>query len=96
MPEGTAIRILGRKRLRDGVTRLDQGFEHPFSDLEVGDNAVFHGTHSVDFARGFAQHGFGFMADSQHFVGDGVDSDDRGFGQDDAFASHKDEGIGGS
>ena len=48
-------------------------------NFEVSNDSVLHGTHSMDFAGCFAEHGLGLLSDGQHLIGIGVDCDNGRF-----------------
>ena len=96
IPEGTAIEDFGAEKAAGRGDSLDEGFEHPLGDFKVGDHAIFHRAHGMDFAGGFTKHRFGFMADSENFVCQRIDGDDRGLCQNDPFAPDEDQCVGGT
>ena len=70
--------------------------EHLLGDLEVGDDAVLHGTDGHDVAGGAAQHLLGVLAHRLDLSRDLVDGHDGRLGDDDALALRVDEGVGGT
>lgn len=78
---------------------LDEIAEHFLGDVEVGDDAVFHGADSNNAARGAAEHLLGLLADGEnlplpHAVL--LHRHHGRFADDDALAFQVNEGIGGS
>jgi hypothetical protein len=61
------------------VRLLNEVIQHALGDLEVGDDAVFHGLDGDDVAGSAAQHLLGFLAHGFHFAGVFVERDDGGF-----------------
>ena len=78
------------------VGLLDEVGEHLLGDLEIGDDAVFHGLDGHHVAGGAAEHVFGFAADGHDFAAGLVDGHDGGLVDDDALALGEDESVGGA
>lgn len=74
----------------------DEVVEHHLDRVEVGDDAVLQGADRDDALRRLADHRLGFGAHAEGPPGAGVDGDDAGLGDDDAFAADVDQGVGGA
>ena len=72
----------------------DEVVEHHLDRVEVGDDAVLERAHRDDAFGRLADHRLAFDADRERALGFGVDRDNGGFGDDDAFPAHVDEGVG--
>src|SRR6266487_4914424 len=73
---------------------LDEVTEHGFGDLEVGDDAVFHGPNGHDVAGSAAQHALGFFPDSQNVGGARLNRHDRWFAKNNAPITYVHEAVG--
>ena len=71
----------------------DEVAEHPFRDLEVGDDAVAQGADGDDVGGGPADHALRLLADGENALGGAVDGDDRGLDDDDAPPPDHDERV---
>jgi hypothetical protein len=78
------------------VDLLDEVAEHRFGNLEIRDDAVFHGPNGHDISRRPSQHPFGFFADGQDGSGACLDRNDRWFTQNNSSISYINERIGGT
>jgi hypothetical protein len=73
---------------------LNKMTQHRFSNLEISDDAVFHGPNGHDISRGASQHAFGFFAYRQDVGGTGLNGYHGGFSQDYPSIPYVNEGIG--
>ena len=78
------------------VRLLNKVIQHALGDLEIGDDAVFHGFDGYDVAGRAAKHFLGFFADRFNFTGVLVDGDDGRLVDDDAFALRENQRIRGA
>ena len=69
------------------VRLLDEVVQHLLGDLEVGDDAVFHGLDGHDVARRASEHFLGLFAHGFNFAGVLVDGHDRRLVYDNALAA---------
>src|SRR5215208_4211740 len=67
---------------------LDKMTEHRLSNLEICDNAVFHGPDGHNIAGGAAQHPLGLFADGQNVGGARLNGDHGGFPQYNSLVSY--------
>jgi len=72
---------------------LDEISQHFFRDGEVGNDAVLHGSYRHNIARRPAKHILGLLTDGLNLICNLVDSDDRGFIDDDAATFGIDQSI---
>ncbi len=67
--------------------------QHRLGHFEVCDHAVFQRSHGHDVGRRPAEHPFRFIADREHFVGAGLDGDNRRFAQDNPLVFNVDQRV---
>ena len=73
---------------------LDKIAEHGLGDIEIGNDAVFHGADGFDVGRGAGKHGLGFAADGEDVFGAGLDGDHGGLAHDNTAVFQKNQRIG--
>ena len=80
----------------DGFGFFDESSDHFFGNIEVGDDAVFHGADGDDIARRTADHCVGFVTDGHDGLRVLIDGNDRWLPDDDTFALNIDDCICGT
>jgi hypothetical protein len=71
----------------------DEVPQHRFRHFEVRNDAIFKRTHCNDVCRCATEHTLGFVTDSQHSVGAGLDGDDRWFAQNDPLILYVNKSV---
>jgi hypothetical protein len=74
----------------------DEGANHMFRHVEVGNDPILQGADGHDAAWGPSQHLLGLLAHLQHLIRAFLDGDNRWLAQDDSLALDIDQGVGGS
>ena len=78
------------------VHLLHEVLDHLLGDVEVADDAVPQRADRDDAGGRAADHALGLGAHLEHLAGAGIDGDHGGLADDDAPATHVDEGVGGT
>ena len=91
---GDADHQAGRHDAAPVIALLNEGLDHLFGGVEIGDHAIAQGPHRADVAGGAAEHQFGFIANRQGHAPLQVEGHHRGLLQHDALAGHVHQGVG--
>jgi hypothetical protein len=75
---------------------VDEGLEHRFGDLEIGDDAILQRADGDDVAGRATEHPLGFIAHREDAFGAGFDGDDGRFAENNAAIANVNEGVGGA
>ncbi len=67
--------------------------QHRFGHLEVGNHAIFQGTHRHDVRRRAAKHALCFVAHREHFISARLHRHDRWLAQDDPLIFYVNKGV---